>query len=74
MIKQININKVLKNNPHIRKKDLKKYNSLTEELRKIGIQPRGYQLALPFSRRRAMTGEIEKQLDPRTINLSALHN
>lgn len=69
MNNKINLNKILKNNPRIRRKDLKKYNSLAEELRKMGIEPRDYQLILPFSRRRIMIDEIEKP-DPRTINLS----
>ncbi len=68
MSRKINLKKILKNNPHISKKDLDENRSLFEELRKAGVQPRGYQLAPPFTRRYA-AGEEEKP-DPRAIKLN----
>jgi len=73
MHKEIDLNKILKSNPHINKEDLKKNYSLAKELHKIGMQPHTYQLALPFTHHIAMTSEGDKP-DPRTINLSASYH
>lgn len=68
--KEISLDKILKQNPHIRREELEENSSLNEELRQAGIHRRGYQLAPPFARRRVLAGEPEKP-DPRTINLKA---
>jgi hypothetical protein len=69
MLEKLNLQEILKKNPSIRREDLADIKSLTEELRKLGTQRRGYRLALPFARHRAKAGE-ENGPDPRTKNLT----
>jgi hypothetical protein len=51
MVKKIDLKKILKKNSHISKEALDNSMALSEELRKMGFKPRGYQLAMPFERR-----------------------
>jgi|GEM_PF-2922814 len=70
MIKKIKLDKILKNNPSVSKKNLADIDRLARKISEIGIGPRGYQLAFPHKRNRAKVEEFEN-FDPRTINLSS---
>ncbi len=70
MLKKINIDKILKENPSVSKKSLKKNTSLAGKLKDMGVKPRGYQLPPPYKRHRARVGEVEN-IDSRTIHLSS---
>ena len=41
-----------------------------EELKKLGLEPHGYTLSLPYSRQCAQVNESDNY-DPRTLNISA---
>ena len=66
--KPINIDDILEKNQHIDPKDLADSKALADELSRIGIQPRGYQLPPAFERRRATI--CDENNDPRVVNLS----
>jgi hypothetical protein len=72
MTKKIDLNKICKKNPHIKKEELRKITILGKELLKSVLCPRGYQLLSPFERRYDETDE--EKIDPRTINLSAMYD
>ena len=70
MLKKEDIKEILKKNPHINIKDIEEHKKLSEELRKMGMQPRGYQLAIPFTRQ-CVKSESENKIDHRTKNLTS---
>ena len=70
MLKRANFKDILKKNPHINVEELEEYKALSEELRKAGIQSRGYQLPPPHARKHIKTDSGE-DVDDRTVNLNA---
>ena len=70
MPKKTDLKEILKKNHHINKKDLEEYQVLSEELHKLGIQPRGYQLATPFLRKDIKVNN-EEETDHRTVDLTS---
>ncbi len=66
MIKLPNIEEILAANPHIDPKELAEATDLLRRLRESGLNPSGYRLAPPFSRRHISVGPKE---DSRVIRL-----
>ena len=66
--KRIDLKDILQKNPHIDPNELKRNQALAEELSKMGVQRRDYQLPPAFDRRRVMV--CDDNDDPRIINLS----
>ncbi len=66
MAKRIDVETILKKNPHIKPEDLKALESLTQALRDAGLVPREYGLLSPDER---SVPETEEE-DPRTVRLS----
>jgi hypothetical protein len=67
--KRMTVRDILKKNPQIDANELKRNQALAEELSRMGMQRRGYQLPPLFERRRVMV--CDDNDDPRVINLSA---
>lgn len=64
--KRICLKKVLKKNPQVNVRKLTEVRILMKKMQKLGIRKRGYRLALPYSRKRAV-------LSPRPYTVQ-LHN
>ena len=67
MPKKIDIKTILKNNPQIDIKKLKKGCKLSEELQNMGLEKKKYELATPYSRKRVVVEDSNE--DPRTTHL-----
>lgn len=65
--KQINIRKIASNNPRVDVQHLAEVFIFLHELRKSGVQPKGYDLKLPFSKEVQVKPPGEE--DPRTVHL-----
>ena len=71
MNKAPNLKEIMKKNPSISQKEIKKAIALSEELRRLGLQPRGYRLPMPHERHQAKSGCADIP-DPRTVQLSKI--
>jgi len=69
MPKKINLNEILKANPNVNKKELEKGSELFENLKKIGIEKKGYKLVSPIDRQRVHVNDGLSE-DSRTIHLN----
>ena len=70
MAKNMTLDQIIQKNPGISVDEVNKGVALAEELKRMGVQRKEYELAAPFLRRRPVTG-VDESVDPRTINLSA---
>ena len=68
MPRKVNIKEILKKNLHINAEQFKDSLQLTEELRKLGLTRRGYQLTSPLVRGRIHIVD-DSDPDPRTVQL-----
>jgi hypothetical protein len=69
MIKVPDLKEILQKNPSVSAKELQDIDNLTQELRRLGLKPRGYRLAMPHERRQAKSGCVDVP-DPRSVHLS----
>jgi hypothetical protein len=73
MVKRVDMDAILKANPHIRRKDLEDYRDALRELRSRGLLGHGYRLAPPFAGRRVSV-EGDADQDPRTVELRSIRD
>ena len=66
MAKKLNLEEILKNNPRVNADRLQRSRELRKRLRAAGVRGAGYNLALPFERRRVRAG-TQGEEDPRTV-------
>ncbi len=66
---RIDIEEILRLNPHIDQKQLEEAIELRQKLRERGVRGAKYRLAPPFSGRRVSVRGVEGEDDPRTIHL-----
>ena len=71
MVKKFDMESVVKNNPSILE-DIKKYSSLSEDLLKLGMQHREYQLETPCTEQVIKIYD-DIDFDYRTKNLASLN-
>jgi hypothetical protein len=68
MPEELDLKKILKDNPQVDVRQLQEGIELAEELREAGMPARGYRLPPPFARKRAEVVDSPSE-DPRTIHL-----
>ncbi|MBI2074914.1 MAG: hypothetical protein HYT83_03715 [Candidatus Levybacteria bacterium] len=68
MSKTITLNEILSLNPQVDEGLLKKARNLGQELRKLGISSRGYNLVSPFHRRHKPISKAESS-DSRSVQV-----
>jgi hypothetical protein len=68
MSEQLDVERILQNNPHISQEELANAREILRKLRESGVRAAGYRLVLPYSGRRVSTKREEKS-DPRTVVL-----
>ena len=68
MARKLDLQEILKKNPHIDPKKLAEAGKLTGQLRKLRLSKRGYRIPSPVTRRRVTT-EVSEEFDPRTVQL-----
>lgn len=71
-MEHLDIEQILKLNPHIKREELEIIHEILLRLREGGIKRAGYGLAPPFVRRRA-SAQPQEDSDSRTVHLSRRH-
>lgn len=71
-MEHLDIEQILKLNPHIKKEELEIIHEILLRLREGEIKKAGYGLAPPFTRRRA-SPQLQEDSDSRTVHLSRRH-
>jgi len=66
----IDLDAILKANPHVDEDELKRSELLSEQLERAGLEPVGYRLASPLDARRIHASDTKGQR--RTVRLRAL--
>ncbi len=69
MPQTVDLEEIIRNNPHVDPRQLRESMELLEELRKRGVSERGYQLVPPFSGKRVQVVDNSSE-DPRTVHLN----